>query len=329
MRCGKFCRRWPQLVGSMMHWEIAGTICVGHTSMGSRWVLLDDAVLPLLVWAAMVSQIHPHCVLHECTPAFQESMLQHLLGPDFRVQSVVFSPCDLGIPSERQRRYSLCTYMPTIRQKLALNTFNFSKYCFRTMTVDGNIYFMSSHEELLKMKKTLWMRVNPGADAEDIDFNDIPWRQCLTDADRQRLEEHTTILEADFLGLGGKCAMVNIGQSTSFQNCITCVMPTLLRKSLIWRIVMVDDVEQAAKGSCIRVDVRRGRPLMPLEHLAVQGVPLPSDVNVATEACNPLRAVLHGGHLGDADIRSLAGNAMHIAAVGSMIAFGLMTVSRR
>ena len=64
--CSAFCRRWPASGG--LHIEIAGTICVGHSSMGAQWGWLDNAAIPAIVWATCMRQIKPHCIVHELGP---------------------------------------------------------------------------------------------------------------------------------------------------------------------------------------------------------------------------------------------------------------------
>jgi hypothetical protein len=70
---------------------------------GRKWAA--QSALPFVVWALETLEWRPEVVLHECTPAFEASMLEALFGEHYSVHSFVFSPVDLGIPSSRPRRH--------------------------------------------------------------------------------------------------------------------------------------------------------------------------------------------------------------------------------
>ena len=78
-----------------------------------------------------------------CVPAFHPNVLAELLGDKFKLSSVVFSPTDLGIPSERRRRYTTaeCVDLVSAWQPFCLQ--HFGRLAFRRLVVDGNIYFVS------------------------------------------------------------------------------------------------------------------------------------------------------------------------------------------
>ena len=85
----------------------------------------------------------------------------------------------------------------------------------------------------------------------------------------------------------------------------------------------------SSSGMAPMYAVAHDRPLLPLEHFAVQGVPVPSLCDSGTERqSNPWHRVLQDGSMTPADMRHLTGNGMHIAAVGSVLGFILMTVRR-
>lgn len=334
-RCGTFCRRWPSRAGLALHVEVAGTICVGHSSMGAGWGVLDDATIVCLVWSSMVRNVKPDIVIHECVPAFEPSMLQMLLGPSFSVSSVVFAPTDLGIPSERLRRYSVADHLPSLKVSMPYDLHHFSELCFRRLVVDGNIYFRMPCKELAEALQEMTeqrassSRGHPlgsqGADAGT-------WRGQLSFAELARLESHCVVASADFNSKGKVIRMINLNQNVEFSTADTSLIPTLLRRSVIWRLVYAQDLGGTHAGTHTRqFDLTSDRPLQALEHLAVQGVAVPvllPPAHVMARA-NPLRRVLAPGALSGVDLRSLAGNMMHLGAVGSVLGFRLMTAQRR
>jgi hypothetical protein len=90
------------------------------------WV--DQATLPCLAWAMSTRYVGPDIIEHECVRAFEPAQLQSIFNdsesaavcevsrcaaagsiPSYSMHSFVFSPTDLGIPSERLRRYTQFT----------------------------------------------------------------------------------------------------------------------------------------------------------------------------------------------------------------------------
>lgn len=332
-RCSRLCRRWP-VAGSRLHVEVAGTVCVGHSTMGKGWGWLDNSVLPRLAWSAMVRQIQPHLVVHECVPQFDRSVLAMLLGPEYKVSSLVYSPVDCGIPSERVRRYSVADHI-SLAAHAPYDLNLFSKLAFRRLVVDANIYFLMPAADLQAAKGGAMQRGIMGTESESVkssqsvsDIAALPWRVAGTPSQLDRLLCHSIQVNADFLGRGRACYMAQLTQNADFQPTMTSLVPALLRKSVIWRIVHKDvkSVELGNENYHLEFD----RPLQPLEHLAVQGVPVASLLPVAHPSIDssPVAKLFCRGDYSAVSLRSFAGNSMHVAAIGSVLAFRLFTASR-
>ena len=128
-KCQKYCPLSPRSDGHEEDlWiEVAGTTCCPFSSMNlssTEWA--SDATLPCMVWAFSTRFWQADIIVHECVQYFQPEVLLSIfnnLGLDtpmlrsqssrfyiedanYEMFSMVFTPTQLGIPSERYRRYS-------------------------------------------------------------------------------------------------------------------------------------------------------------------------------------------------------------------------------
>ena len=96
-------------------------------------------------------------------------------------------------------------------------------------------------------------------------------------------------------------------------------MPALLRKSVL--IAFLTDSMQDETGLVSRL-------LLPTEHFVIQGWPVPQYVpdSVARVATLPLSKFKN---FSDHEVRVGAGNGMHVASVGNVLGFMLLTVRRK
>lgn len=119
--------------------------------------------------------------------------------------------------------------------------------------------------------------------------------------------------------------VVQISQNSDFMSDVTSLIPTLLRKSTLWRIVPLSHDKDV---SCVGHDVRFDRPMLAEEHIAAQGVPVPCLLPQGHVArIGPLSTVFGDVLCSPTELRHLAGNAMHLSSVGSVLLFMLMTIT--
>ncbi len=122
--------------------------------------------------------------------------------------------------------------------------------------------------------------------------------------------------------------MVSISQNSDFMNDTSSLIPTLMRSTLLWRVVPAP----SSSGQAFGYDNRFDRPLLAEEHLAAQGVPvpvlLPKSHIFGGSKC-PLVCYLDRFGHSPQDLRKLAGNSMHVSSVGSMLLFMIMTLNLR
>lgn len=123
---------------SFIHVEAAGSTCLAWTSFGKSAGWLHESTLPCLVWCYSTRYFEPDCIIHENGPHFDEKPLAHILrgerrrgrrGPhprnvlgiggrpvaNYILHCEIFCPTDLGVPSRRQRKYSIFVNASTLR----------------------------------------------------------------------------------------------------------------------------------------------------------------------------------------------------------------------
>ena len=133
----------------------------------------------------------------------------------------------------------------------------------------------------------------------------------LTVADRCRLEEHCTVAQADFAGVGHAIRMVNVTQNPDYTGSAGSIIPTLLHKSLAWRIARDENGMPHRKLD---------RPMLPLEHLAAQGLPIPALLPYGHDLKleSPISKMLSLDVMIPSTLIAMAGNSMHVVALGSV-----------
>ena len=116
LKCGQTCCWTPRqgdsetaAVPEAIWVEAAGNTCTPWSSRGSRKGWLDEESSVALVWAWSLKAggQSPDAVINENMPAWPAEKLWHLVWPSCVVMSETFSPCDMGVPCNRVRRYTV------------------------------------------------------------------------------------------------------------------------------------------------------------------------------------------------------------------------------
>ena len=279
---------------------IAGTTCTSWSSLGKKGKWVAFSAISFMIWAYETYSIEPDIVIHECTPAFQWSVLQRIFEPRYIVMSIKASPTDLGWPCMRPRRWTLLFHRKRRAPILPLTRASFGSLFFRQCSVDGHIFwgdcdqdkFMIEHFAKLAEKRSLPMTTADG--------HLWPARFLLPQGHLQRL-----------LGYEQLCArmrrkfdyIINLAQNCTFNSMHKIMVPTLLtRTSFLW-------------------SMRKSRFLHPFEYMQVMGLPtLCQDV---VDVRSGFEVLALDGELDDNDILHACGNGMVQVSVGAMIMFGL------
>ena len=95
--------------GSGMVVEVSGSTCVDFSAMNkNKPALVGDSNLVFAAWAAGVLSLGPDLIIHECVRAFPTWLLELWFGHRYVVHSLVLTPRQLGYPTNRPRRISIC-----------------------------------------------------------------------------------------------------------------------------------------------------------------------------------------------------------------------------
>jgi hypothetical protein len=219
----------------------------------------------------------------------------------------------------------LCFLRPaTHAERIPYTLANFSRLAFRRLVVDGSIFFQMPQEMI---DKALQHAVNVGVPCASVsaplvfrsDMPDATWEKCLSQAESLRLTQYRTMLLADFDRVSDKVCVVQCSQNSDFMSGVSSLIPTLLREALLWRIVPV------WHGDEVAYHAEYDRPMMAEEHLAAQGVAVPCLLPEAHPLArdSPLSAIFERDLCTPTELRSFAGNSMHLCAVGNVFLFFL------
>ena len=328
---------------SMMWVEGAGSTCCPFSrqnrSLQGKW--LNTATLPLMVWLYSTRYYGPDKILHECVGGFDNDLLKqvfcnkqddeggdhgHCLDPiptcpftrvcpkccdtlatverKYQMNSQIFSPVNLGIPTGRRRRYTALDLIPVAAQDLEKEPGpTFESLFYRNMEVSCSIYMAASESQV---KEFLSERVH--ATAQKLGYapvGDTDYEKTLTCGEYTRLQGHRLNLCRQHKVLP-KVALTCLDQNPEWmKSSFTKQTPTLLRKSTLY-------------------DMISQRPLLPLEYFLIQGYPHP-DTGIISEELRaqfPFADAL--SILAPHEVTSLMGNGMHLAQAGTWLLWNMV-----
>ena len=209
---------------------VAGSTCTSWTRMGGRSHWPVASAVPFAVWATETLFWEPDLVVHECTPDFDIQFMEELFIARYLVQSIVFSPIMLGIPTNRPRRYTLMIHRGRLLAAHAFTLPTFSSLFSRTLRTSGHIFWSAPDNVVEAMVQQMARRLA----LPDTQVTGEPWpcRQVLPEGDLQRHLQYEwgcrkKRKEPRFI--------VNLRQNHAFMQSFSEVVPALLTKtSLLW-----------------------------------------------------------------------------------------------
>lgn len=292
--CNKFCPAYPSLadVDGKFYIAVAGNTCVPWSQRGKNMNWLHEASIPFLAWILGLLQAEalPVVIVQECTPLFDVDMFREVLNggqANYSVQTVVFSPEQLGIPVRRTRQYCVCWRQDMLRSILGWTADNLSLYAAAPMQQTGLVFFRAPASLVLQEQRLL----SQGA--------------------RSRLRDF--VAEGRRLAL--PCFLADINQNVAFHGALGVHCPCLCRSSIVWGMDL--------RGKTGGVD----RLLLPYELLGVAGWPvlLPARHELSEVLPGVFRfaVVFHEQGLSGHALTAVCGNAMHVAQVACALAFAI------
>ena len=162
--------------------DISGTTCVSWSRVGKKAGLLHKSGLVMFAWLFHRRFLQPDCLLHECTPTFPATLFHRILNSElasqvkcvharyidrplhdgWQVESVVVSPKDLGLPTSRERLYTMVLWQPFVQKRSNLG--EFLKRHERECRADLSIYLDSPLQRLAadSLDCPAWGSLSPG-----------------------------------------------------------------------------------------------------------------------------------------------------------------------
>ena len=219
------------------------------------------------------------------------------------VQSVLFTPTDLGIPSHRPRKYSLVIpEVSKLHGAVAFGVKELTKVAFSKLLLRGSVYLRAPHADI-KLYMDHLASTNKMLPSRP-ENKTYACETVMITGDRMRMLEYRAMLESS----GRACddVIVDVTQNVSFGS-VMDVLPTLLRNSMPYSMLS-------------------NRLFLATELLAAQGFPvyLEADDEVWRDMPNEVKQCIERlMNQPDLTLRRMLGNTMHLAQVGSVLAIVL------
>jgi site-specific DNA-cytosine methylase len=243
----------------------------------------------------------PDIVIHECTPLFSEWALHFVLKDRYTIESRVFDSLDLGLPSRRRRRYTICRLNGRTRvtTPYAIGPGSlFEQVAFRNVELSGDAYCQVDSKDWRRFCVDRALSLGqPCAhcDAPEREFS------LMTAARRSMAQKYIGVYLSE--PKYHKSTVADISQDPMSSYRVLCrYVPTLQRSSFIFSLL-------------------HKRCFHPLEYFAALSVPVFSD----RYTCPIMDAVRE---LSLQQVQELTGNAMNLAQIGSVITYALATTEK-
>jgi hypothetical protein len=303
---------------------LAGVSCLDSTKAGLRRGNLGPGFIPLIVFLAERRVRQEDMGVIECTTEFDEQLVMEWLSDLYDIHSLNLTPRQLGLPYDRDRKFVLFFLR---KSTVVLSDVNLIPMMFgRSLPTVG-----CSAEMMGDM-----FACAPAAVVQDVLEKEaakkglsppIQWRTILSSGHQQHLRLYEqlrkTRLQAEVLrrwvddafevfdfnfdmdnveeSMLDPC-LVDLSQNPVQRQRISKHLMTLLQQSFIW-------------------SMKLKRPLLGQEHLVAQGVPV-FEFESTTPSCSfrcPYASVIP--ELSQHALRSMAGNAICVPVIGTLLAF--------
>lgn len=316
MRCykhGGLCSPFPSAsarAGKLMM-AVGGNTCTPWSRMGRRRGWIHEASLCFLLWMREICEHKPNVVVQECTTDFDAEMMHELMSADFKAFTVCTDPREQGHPRSRPRKYTLMVLRFAV-EFLDWSKAAYKRVCHDKPPGDASLYFSASDGALFRYKKMLAKRRHMPASLGEIP---VPWATLISCSWRRRLDKYQALAEKSrrLRAKPNAFVVADLQQEPTFAGEASTHVPCLVRNSALYGWMVQEGLDGA-----------HSRPLMPAEHLVVQGLPifLPDHPNFQ-HMSKAFKCLASNSNMTEARIRELAGNGMNAAQVGAAILFGV------
>ena len=300
-RHNRKCAVFPAFPASAIRLNVAGICCQDWSVRGKQAGSLGETIWAWCgyVWSLLCDE--PDLVICECTQLYRHEDLQTCLGHKYHLAQAVFTVADLGIPCQRVRKYMVLVHHSgklkwrdemVMTKKRLLNLFG------RQLRCDGHIFLEHTPKEL---RRDYIAEVAKAKHLPERDGRGQRWHQkaLLTRSTQERLSSFEE--EAKRVGHPEHAAIFfDITQTPRFGS-MTTLVPALLRNSCPW-------------------SYKFEREMLPQERLEAMGMAVifPEQTVGCRTACSDVVSGMKPNQ-----VKSMAGNAMHVAAIGVVMIYAL------
>ena len=274
---------------------IAGISCIDWSSRGAKGKTTGKGAGP---WASFLRELYhsePDVIILECTRNYRDDDLLYVLGSKYSLHVIVFSPTEVGIPSQRFRKYMVL--LLHVGRLQWVEGWELSKHAFmqvfgRQLACTGHVYLQDTPPAMVARELRRWARRRhlPSRDAFGRDFS---FESLMTRRTRVRLNAWRDVAAEQGIDASQESVFFDCSQNPQFGS-LTQAMPAITCRNQPWSDLFA-------------------RPVLAHELLEAQGFPaILAGATVGVEL--PWASVLH--ELTPSATAKLAGNSMHLAAVG-------------
>lgn len=273
-----------------------GIVCLDWSARGSRAGTLGDGCFAFCSMMREIWVHEPDAVILECTREYDHQDIIHLLGEKYDLWPIIFSLSEVGVPSQRYRKYMIIllkTGLLKWKPGMEFTKPNFLKIFGRSLQCNGHVYMMTTPTNIVRdyIEKMAAQRGFPIRDGNGAHWNP---EHLLTTGEKNRLRQYKTIAGSDADGE----FFVDPGQNISHASITECV-PALTRRCRPWSLALK-------------------RPMVIEERLEAQGFPA-----VLPETTLGLKLPWNDAlpTMTERQLSSLAGNAMHFTAISTVMLY--------
>jgi hypothetical protein len=284
-----------------------GIVCLDWSARGSRAGTLGDGCFAFCSMMREVWLHEPDAAILECTREFDHNDIITLLGEKYDLWPITFSLSEVGVPSQRHRKYMIILLKSGLlawKPGLEFTKPNFMKLFGRTLECNGHVYLMSTPIEIVRayVEKMATKRGFPSRDGNGAHWNPV---HLLTKPEKHRVEQYKTIASLAGLAADGEY-FVDPSQNITHASITECV-PALTQRCRPWSLSLA-------------------RPMVIEERLEAQGFPA-VDAEATLGLKLPWKDALPG--LTERQLSSLAGNAMHFTAISTVMLYLLACTTEK
>ncbi|CAE7288801.1 unnamed protein product [Symbiodinium sp. KB8] len=298
--------------------HVAGVNCYDWSKMGSAHGWLGQGMPIFMQWARERMVSLEDLIIVECVPQFDSEMMGELFANHYNLDVLQFGPTLFGEPVERPRKYMILTRKDKLQWRAQIEDFGvqdaFFRIFARKVCMEGQCKFRAPDDYIesqlqdLARAQSLPPRSRSG--------KQWSFYQVASQAVRSSIDDHEAAVARRIGSDAVQTSWIaNLRQSSTFMPAMQFTVPALLRTSRLWLC-------------------GKRRNALPLELLEVQGWNIwgsggiSRDTEVESEGMEPslpdeLRCgfVQHLHDLPSTQIFSMAGNSMHLRAIGATLLF--------